>query len=157
MDIFYTYSDDIPKKDMYSLHHLTGRKLLEYCAKNIYKIENPELQIINNKPFFKYSNKQFSISHSKNIVLVGFSDFPLGVDVEYISKRDYIAIAKRMNFLLKENTLGEFYRCWTLYEAEFKLGCAYSCSKSFKIEGNYMLSVVSANKFDEVNLNKIQI
>ncbi len=157
MDIFYTYLDNIPKGEMRNVHHLTGRKLVEYAAKNIYKIDNPELQIINNKPFFKYSKKQFSISHSKNIVLVCFSDFPVGADVEYIAQRDYSAVAKRMKFHLTENTSDEFYRCWTLYEAEFKIGGDYSYSKSFKLEENYMLSVVSADKFDEVNLNKIQI
>ena len=123
MDIFYTFIEENPdKKEQHNFQHQTGRKLVNYVAKNIYKIENPEIEIVNNKPKFKYSDKHFSISHSKNIVLAAFDDYPIGVDIQYMRECDYIAVAKRMKLKPENNTKEAFYKAWTQYEAVFKFG-----------------------------------
>ena len=69
--------------------HLTGRYLLEKIAKEVYQIENTEIEIINKKPKFKNSDINFSISHSKNIVLIAFDKNPVGADVEEMTERNF--------------------------------------------------------------------
>ncbi|MBQ9246733.1 hypothetical protein IJ182_10755 [bacterium] len=148
MDIFYVYiaENSSNPKISHSLQHEIGRKIIEYVAKNLYKINNSEIEIINNKPQFKYSSKQFSISHSKNIVMVAFDDFPVGLDVEFIKPRDYNSLAKRMNFVLDEDNINCFYKRWTQYEAEYKLGCKPFSIDSRLFIDTYMLSVCSSVK-----------
>ena len=157
MDLFYCYIDDSNVKNKYVLQHNTGIKLTEYVAKNIYNVENTEVEIINNKPQFKNSDKQFNISHSKNVVLVCFDDNPVGVDIEYIKPRDYIELAKRMGFKLKERTLEEFYIFWTQYEAEYKLGFKSKDIRSKNFLNEYILSVASTKQILELNIKEIKL
>ena len=63
-----------------------------------------------------------SISHSRNLVVVAFSENPIGVDIEAADRRiDYKKIAERMKFE-NCNTPCDFFKCWTAYEADYKLG-----------------------------------
>ena len=68
----------------------------------------------------------FNISHSENIVAVGFSKYPLGVDIE---KRKPIDISiylpyfhnKEQLYLKNDNySLARFYSVWTRKEAYLK-------------------------------------
>ncbi len=152
MDIFYT---NIPKSD-YKTQHYAGLYLIEYAAKNVYKLENSEIEIINKKPKFKYSNDvHFSISHTKNIVAVCFDDKELGFDIEQLKERDYIQIAKRMKFDLKENTLECFYKNWTLYEAKYKLHQTPIGIYTAKLNNNYIYSIASSQNTDIQSALKI--
>ena len=159
MDIFYIYINNLNKKakDRHSQHHELGRYIVDYVAKNVYKIQNSEIEIIKDKPQFKYSKLQFSISHSKNIVLVAFDNMPVGIDIEYIKGRDYKAIAERMQFRLKADNLKEFYRFWTQYEAEYKLGNKAISIISKEIFNEYMLCVASCKENIELNFNRIEL
>ena len=157
MDIFYLFIDkyfkDEKKRDK---EHKAGRYLVEYVAKNVYGIRNSEIEIIKEKPKFKYSDIKFSISHSKNIAAVCFDDSEVGFDIEYIKPRDFLSISQRMNFKLEENTLENFYKCWTKYEAEFKLGqmAIYTLSNVFLDE--YIISVASGSKKKfQLNINRL--
>lgn len=152
MDLFYTYINDFDGKDEKQKQHNAGRYIIEYAAKHVYNIENSEIEIINKKPKFKYSNISFSISHSKDIAAVCFSNDAVGLDVEQIIHRNFEKISKRMNFPLKEHTIEEFYRNWTLYEAGIKLQDKVQSSKTIVFLDNYILSVVSSQK-EELNLN----
>ncbi len=137
MDIFFAKCD----KNQ-SLHEI-GRKIVFYVAKEIYDIKNYELEIVNKKPKFKYSDICFSISHSKEYVAVCFNKYPLGFDLEKIQNRNYHAISKRMKFNCKKNTIEEFYENWTLFEAEYKLQkkAIYTYMNNF---GNdYIFSIAS--------------
>ena len=72
-------------------------------------------------------------------MLLAVSDNPIGIDIENMSeKRDFLAIAKRMNFSLSDNIPLSFYRCFTQYEADYKLG---------KIDGTIYHSFYSSNTF----------
>lgn len=152
MDLFYTYINNFDGKDEKQKQHNAGRYIIEYAAKNIYNIENSEIEIINKKPKFKHSDIMFSISHSNEIAAVCFSNSPVGLDIEQIIPRDFEKISKRMNFKLKEHTLEEFYKNWTLYEAEIKLQNKVRSSKTILFLNNYVLSVVSSLK-EELNLD----
>ncbi len=145
MDLFYTC---IEKDSDYKTLSAAGRRIIEYAAKNFYYIKNAELQIINGKPLFKFSDIKFSISHTNGIAAVCFDNDDTGFDIEEIKERDYIKIAKRMKFKLDENSPECFYKHWTKYEAEFKLHKKQKSSYSFIFEKKYMVTIVSSEKKD---------
>ena len=156
MDIFYTLIEENPdKKEHHNYQHQIGRKLVNYVAENIYKIENTELEVVNNKPKFKYSDKQFNISHSKNVVLAVFDDYPIGVDIQYMRECDYIAVAKRMNLKPENNTKEAFYKVWTQYEALYKSGKKEYKLKTQRFLNDYMLSIASISDLKNINFIKI--
>ena len=128
--------------------HLMGRYLLEKIAKEVFKIEKTEIEIVNKKPKFKHSDLQFSISHSKNIVLIAFDKNPIGADVEEMKERNFKEILERHNkYKGKYISKKTFYRFWTEYEAEIKLQAKPKTKISTVIEDNFMLTV--AGDFDE--------
>lgn len=110
-------------------------------------VENAEIQICKEeygKPYHqKIDGKKsvsFSISHSGDIVLVGFSYYSnLGVDIEHIiSFPEYKDIAR--DFFTKEEALdvercmklSVFYRYWTAKEAYLKaIGIGLTCGMDF--------------------------
>ncbi len=145
MDIFYIKI----KENHFNSGHEAGRYIIEYAAKNFYNIKNAEIEIINKKPKFLYSDLKFSISHSKEIAAVCFDTNETGFDIEKINPRDYKSIAQRMKFVLEEDTLEAFYKCWTLYEAEYKLQKEAKYTFTSLLEKNYMMSIASA---DETNI-----
>jgi len=113
------------------------------------------------KPFIKDCPYHFSVSHSENLFAVAVCKEEVGIDVEHMKERDYIALAKN-NFdkkaldkiLASSNQKEEFYRQWTLFEAAVKLRGKTIFSKIEEPEysysqsaGNYMLSVVSNFEF----------
>lgn len=146
MDIFYLFLDKSEFKDekKYLREHKSGRFIVEFAAKNYFQIKNPEIEIVNEKPRFKYSDIEFSISHSHNIAAVCFDKNPVGFDIEFIKERDFLPLARRMKFEMKENSLEEFYKYWTMYEAEYKLQCkAKSIYNEFFME-KYAISAASS-------------
>ena len=140
------------------LEHLCGLFLIKFIAKNIYNIENLEIEIRNHKPFFKDSNIFFSISHSEDIVLVAIDDCEIGADVEYIQDRNYLPIMKRYGCECENPSLKDFYRFWTKHEAKIKLGKDYISSFSTILEDKYMFTCLSGDVLvGEFSINKIFI
>lgn len=152
MEIFYLYLDKFNGQTKRIKEYNAGRYIVEYAAKNFFNIKNLEIEIINDKPKYKYSDIQFSISHSHNIAAVCFDKHPVGFDIEFIKQRDFIPIAKRMNFVLKENTLNEFYREWTKFEAEYKLQQKSKNFFSSLFQEKYIMTVASGND-DKISVN----
>ena len=144
MEIFYVKTNDFSTDSKYENEHILGRKIVEYTAKNIYKSNNCEIEIIKNKPQFKTLPTKFSISHTKGFVVVCFDEFEIGFDAEFIKQRDYKAICKRMNFNLKEDNLENFYKVWTEYEATYKLGTTAKSKYSFIFDEKYAITIASA-------------
>lgn len=129
--------------------HLLGLFLTKFIAKHIYDIQNTEIEIINKKPFFKNEKLYFSISHSKDIVLVVFNNSNIGADIEYMENgKNFKLIMNRYGIKTSNPTAKEFYRFWTEHEAEIKLGNNNIKSLFSEIlEDNYMLTCVSDNIF----------
>lgn len=77
------------------------------------------------KPYLELNGKRlnvhFSLSHSNEIIIAGFSDCEIGVDVEYHKPRAYEKIAEReFSYDEKPSSLEEFYDTWTRKEAIIK-------------------------------------
>ena len=155
MDLYYINCENFEGNNLKEKQHNAGRYIVDYVAKNIYKIENSEIIIENKKPKFKYSDIKFSISHSDCWVVVGFSEYEIGVDIEKIQERDYKAIAKRMKFDLKEDSLSDFYRCWTIFEAEYKLQQKAKNIQTIDFKDEYKISVASVENIGNINLKSI--
>ena len=152
MDLFYTnISEFKQQKNKSERQHFAGRYIVEYAAKNIYNIDNTEIEIINNKPYFKYSDIKFSISHSGEIAAVCFDKNPVGLDIERMLPRDFEAISKRMEFESKTNTLEEFYENWTMFEAAYKLQNSFKSKFTSVFNHEYMMSIVSSSVIDIKN------
>ena len=122
--------------------HCFAYLMLDRILKEVYKIQNREIEFVNKKPYLKTRELFFSISHSKEYLALCFSKSECGIDIEEIFQRDFVSISKRMNFTSK--TLEEFYYNWTKYEAEYKLGVESKNIMQTELE-NYIITAVSEN------------
>lgn len=124
--------------------HCFSYLMLDRILKEVYKIQNRKIEFVNKKPYLQTKELFFSISHSKEYLVLCFSKSECGIDIEKITKRDFVSISERMNFPSK--TLEEFYFNWTKYEAEYKLGGRDKCKsmKQSKFEG-FAITAVSSN------------
>lgn len=125
-DVLESYINSLPEKMLFSSRekteqHFAGQYLLKYVLNNVYGIENFEIEIISGKPFLKNLPYYYSISHSKNIVGLAFSDIQVGFDIEHNkTERNFEKISKRYGQKIK--TKKEFYEFWTKHEAKIKFG-----------------------------------
>lgn len=132
-----------------------GRFLVSVAARNFYNLEDIQIAVKNKKPYFVSGGVNFSLSHSKNIVLAAFDSVPTGADVEFMRSRNFEKIFAYYN-LHPENIDAEtFYRFWTEYEAEIKLQTAPKSRLSLKLLPQFMLSVASPESFDIKTMLKI--
>ena len=131
------------------MKHCLTYAMLDSILREKYFIEDRELVFVNKKPFLKNRKKHFSLSHSGDKIAIAISDFNCGLDIERIKNRDFQAIAERMNF--ECNTLEEFYKQWTEFEAKYKLNDEIIAKNSYIIE-DYVLTVVSSNLKEEFEL-----
>ncbi len=134
------------KQNKKCLEHSFMYFMLNKILMEKYNIQERKIEFIDNKPYLKNRELYLSLSHSKEYIALAFSKNDCGVDIEFIKDRDYKAISKRMNF--ESKTLKEFYKDWTKFEAEYKLG---KKSKQIKtIEYNsYILTAVSENSEED--------
>ena len=129
------------------IQHCYGRFLLEKVAKEIFEIENTELEIINQKPRFKFSDIHFSISHSENIILIAFDKNPIGVDIEIMKERNFKELFARYNYKGENISKELFYKFWTEYEAGIKLQGTPKTKINFPLLETFMVTAVG--NFDE--------
>lgn len=77
------------------------------------------------KPYL-HGAEYFNWSHSENMVVVGFSDSPIGVDVEKQKKMDWESLLsyfheQEQNYIKQANNpLQKYYEVWTRKEAYLK-------------------------------------
>lgn len=143
------FSDDREFKSVEKeLEHLCGIFLTKFTAKHVYDIQNTEIEICDKKPYFKSRKIFFSVSHSKDVVMVAFNNSDIGADVQFMKENvNCAAIMKRYEQSIKHPTLKEFYRFWTVHEAEIKLNGKVRSLFSDILEDNYMISCVSNDIF----------
>lgn len=142
------------------LEHLCGLFLTKFVAKHIYGLSSTDIILKGQKPIFSTGGIHFSISHSNNIILVAFNNSEIGADVEYMRPRNFEKIMKRCNKNVKNPAREEFYKFWTVKEAEIKLGKEYSSLFSTILNEDYIVTCVSSNilitnfKIKELTLKK---
>lgn len=130
------------------IEHLCGTFLTKFVAKQVYDVRNTEIEICGKKPYFKSREIFFSISHSKDIVMVVFNNSDIGADVQFMKENvNCEAVMKRYGQSVNHPTLKEFYRFWTVHEAEIKLNRNVRSLFSEILEVNYMMACVSDNIF----------
>ncbi len=120
--------------------------MLDRILKDVYKITEYELVFINKKPYLKNREKYISLSHSEDYAAICFSDNECGIDIEKMTERNFKKISERKNFVAE--TAEDFYKNWTLYEAEYKLACEAKSHKHIQFK-DYMLTAVSDNINEE--------
>ncbi len=130
------------KSDKQKIQFCLGRFLVKYIGVLKYGVENPEIEILDKKPAFKYSDIKFSISHSGNIILAAFDTEPVGVDIEFMKPRKFDEIFKYYKLKIENPDAEYFYRFWTEYEAGIKLQMPHKTSAVFRMN-NFMLAVKS--------------
>ena len=151
MEIYYVKLDDnlfknLSKPELKKLQSSTGRKIVDYAGAEFYKITDREIIIENNKPKFKNSDIQFSISHSNQIVAVAFDDYPIGLDVEYMKERDFKSLGQHYDINTDDKI--DFYKKWTQLEAEIKLQVKPEQIRTEILLKEYMMSAASSKKVD---------
>lgn len=130
------------------LEHLCGIFLTKFIAKHVYDIHNLDIELRNKKPYFVSNEIFFSISHSKDIVLVAFNNSNIGADIEYMQDgKNYKLIMNRYGHKVSNPSKKDFYRFWTVHEAEIKLNGDIKSLFSEIIEHDYMLACVSDDIF----------
>lgn len=120
------------KNFLYKLRTLYSGLLLRYALKSEGEVVPTPLNVKYNsfgKPFITDGFKNFSITHSGNLVIVAVSESEVGVDAEIIQKKVYTHVASKV-FSEKEkseyeNLFGEpkteyFISKWTQKEAYLK-------------------------------------
>ncbi|MBQ8168394.1 hypothetical protein IJZ97_03150 [bacterium] len=122
--------------------HCYGRFLVEKVAKDFLGIKNSELEVVNKKPRFKYSEMHFSISHSENIVLVAFDKNPIGADIEIMKERNFKELFARYNYKGNDISKELFYKFWTEYEAGIKLQGSPKTKINFNFLNDFMVTIV---------------
>ena len=160
MKIFYVKIDDFKKEhdkgflmpyadkkfgtEKRFFEYTIGRYITKKAAEEFYNIKNTEIIINSNgKPSFKNGDIHFNISHSCNIVAVCFDKFPLGFDIEYIKERDLKKLSNHYNKNFE--SLDDFYKFWTLKEAEYKLSSTAKTVYTNKFEDEYYISIASSS------------
>lgn len=158
MRIFYIDTDEFLKNHDYEflrqysenrefksekrlIQYSVGRYIVKTVAKEIFKIPDTAIIVENEKPKFKSGGIYFSISHCENIVAAAFDTAECGLDIEKIKPRDFNALAERYN--KKFTSAEDFYRFWTEYEAEIKLGKSITSKYSCIFLETFMLTAVS--------------
>ena len=140
------YIDREFKSDKRFYEYTIGRYLIKNVAKKIYKIDDCEITIDKNgKPQFKNSNIHFSLSHSKDYVVICFDKNECGIDIEFNKERNFEKISQHYN----KNFVNadEFYRFWTLKEATYKLHNSVKDYYTTVFKNYYYLTVTSEKVF----------
>ncbi len=170
MDIFYLSSKNFlqfideefikqfKKKELGSkkriIEHSMSMFILEYLLKRFYKIENFEIVYENKKPKLKNDEIYFNISHSKDIILIAFSDSSVGVDIEQKKERDFKKLSDYYNVQFKNKE--DFYEFWTKLEAGIKLQKPVIDTITRDFIKGCKLSIASVEIIEKLNLYQIK-
>lgn len=102
------------------------------------------------KPYVDIKDFYFNISHSKDVIVIGYSRIAdVGIDIEYIKERD-LSFAERLlhpkevEYLKNsKDKLKDFYRVWTLKESYVKAlgkGLLIDLKSFYSIPGEYSVN-----------------
>ncbi len=119
-----------------ALQFLVGRMLISEQFGTDFEIL-PTGKIVSSKGYL-------SLAHSNRFVVLATDDNPIGIDIEKTDEtRDFQKMASRMNFGTCQ-TPKDFYKKWTAYEADFKLGLEFKNPKHQFIEHEEFIICISS-------------
>ena len=137
------------KNEKRELIHSFSYLMLDRILKEVYRIEDRSIVLCDGKPSLVTNEKYFSISHSGEYIVIGFSDRKCGIDIERIKSRDYVKISERMRF--SSSSLEEFYINWTKYEAQYKLDGVVNSVHSFRMS-DYIITAVCEGRTEQYEI-----
>lgn len=150
-DFIETISNDKRKKQS-----LLVWKLLEFATNNAYPNYQIKFYNDNGKWVDVEGKVYFSLSHSNNIVAVGISDNPIGVDVEAVSEK-ILKIKSKFNPADDVANLLEYLTVeWTKKESLYKAGESgnFKTTPIFDNANKYFLTACSKeNDFEFVKID----
>ncbi len=116
-ELYYAYVEKEKSHEM--LFHILAR------YRNVSAKEDDLVFNENGKPSLGVDKPHFSISHTKGIVMIAVSDFPVGIDVEPTGRRvnDYRKLTKRFyaeEEFPKIKSTFDFLAVWTKKESAVK-------------------------------------
>ena len=137
-------ADNPPKNKKLSV---AGESLVKKAIAQEFDIDKNDIILCRNengKPYTEDVKVEFSISHSKDIVVCAISDAPVGIDIEKI--RDVnLNVAKRLftpdeqEYVFQNDNFSKqrFFEIWTKKEAYVKrLGLGITHFPNFSVMGN---------------------
>lgn len=151
MEIFIAQMNHLTsKKEKRAFSHDLLQQILRQKLASDFEIIRPQ----NQKPYLKNHPLYFNISHSHNLVAIAIAPFEVGIDVEYMKKRDFRALSLHHFNKAIANKI-EFYKYWTAFEAGLKLYGESIFNHSHRkpqylhshASGNYMISVAADHYF----------
>ena len=170
MDVFYlsigNFTENIDtceldyfkKKELGSkkrmLEHSISMFLLEFVLSNFYKIKEFEICYENKKPKLKNDEIYFSVSHSNDIVLIGFNNCSIGVDIEEKKERNFEKLSDYYGITCNDKE--SFYEFWTRLEAEIKLQKPVIDIITRDFTKDCKLSIASVDIIEKLNLYEIR-
>ena len=130
-----------------NIEHQIGRFLTKYIAKNMFNLTNTEIITKDKKPVLASSDLKFSISHSEDYVAVAFSKKEIGLDIEKYKERNLEKLSKYFNKNFDNQE--DFYKYWTLFEANYKSNLTNENKTSFKYN-DYYIAISSLEECDDI-------
>lgn len=148
-EILFSFLDKNFESEKRKIEYSLARFFLHKLLMEFYKIDEIEIIEENKKPKLKNGKIKFSISHSKDMIGICFSNDEVGFDIEFMEEKNLDSFSKRYNKNFVN--LKEFYEFWTKTEAEIKLQNKPTDYLTFEIN-NYMVSLASVKKITETRI-----
>jgi len=140
------------KSEKRKIQYALGRFLIKFVAQKL-NIKNSKIVIKNKKPYLEDNELYFSLSHTKNIVLIACWKNNIGADIEFMKERNFEKYFERYHIEPNNNNKNTFYEFWTKYEAEIKLQKKGQSFFSTELIENFMLSIcISENMHIKENI-----
>ncbi|MCX2829638.1 4'-phosphopantetheinyl transferase superfamily protein [Bacillus pseudomycoides] len=157
-----------------SVRTMVGEILIRSIVAERLGIKQKQIKFKKNKygkPYLEgYSNFNFNISHSGNLVVCALDEKPIGIDIEQVKNIEYKDVVKSFfsenekNYVFNGDIsleLDKFYEIWTLKESYLKcIGQGLSVPlNSFSIELNNMedIKVISYSEYKDYKLKMFNI
>jgi len=153
-DFFEAHLLTLDRKDRDRFEKITNQnRKLQFLAGRVL-IKNADVQNVCQTVSGKLvaSDVFLSLSHSQNYVMLATDVCPVGIDVEEINpNRDFQKTANRLRFKKPVDAL-DFYRMFTQFEADFKLGKEHKTPfhRLFVFHG-FAVCLASSNPINDVS------
>ena len=121
------------------MQFLVGRLMIYHFLGRRFKVEKSGK--------LTHKNCYLSLTHSSHVVVLALSSIPVGIDTENIlKKRNFKNICQFLN-LGRCSDLKGFYKLFTQYEADYKLGNQYPKKHhTFLLWQNFIICIASLSK-----------